>query len=112
MPPNQQDADRRLHRRYLDLGVIDASQVPAWRCKLFAAPLHREFSIDSNNTVGLSEAVALGIRRHALEYVVSRVPQAETTFDEPGWEGCEFFCFRARRYPDIASYSANNPEVL
>jgi hypothetical protein len=60
----------------------------------------------------LPEIVGSGIRRYALEYTVCRVPQAETTFDEPGWEGCEFFRFRARRYPDIVSFSANNPDVV
>jgi hypothetical protein len=79
----------------MDLGVIDASQDCGWRRKLFAAPLYREFPIDSDHTAGLLEAVATAVRRHGLECVVCRVPQSETPFDEPGWEGCEFFRFRA-----------------
>jgi hypothetical protein len=112
MPRNPQNADRRRHRRYMDLGVIDASLNSEWRRKLFAAPCHQEFPIDSEHTEGLPGAVASGIRRHALEYEVGRVPQSETSFDDPVWEGCVFFRFRARRYPDMVSFSANNREVL
>jgi hypothetical protein len=102
--------DRKLHRRFLELGVIDASQNREWRVRLFAAPMHHLFEIDPRNTGGLSPSVARGIRRYGLSYTVCRVPQSETSFDEPDWKGCLFFCFRARRYPDIVSFTANNPD--
>jgi hypothetical protein len=112
MPRRSSRIDRKLHRRYLDLGVIDASQNTDWRRRLFAAPLHQEFVIDAANTMGLPEQVARGVRRYALEFCVCRVTQEETDFREPGWEDCEFFRFRARRYPEIVSFSANNPDVV
>ena len=112
MVRNSANTDRDLHQHYLDLGVIDASQDVGWRRLLFAAPLYQEFTIDTTNSEGLPKIVALGIQRYGLEYLVCRIPQSETTFDEPGWDGCIFFRFRARRYPDIVSFSANNPDVI
>ena len=91
--------------------MIDASQDSSCRRRLFAAPLHRQFKIDASNTAALPEMVAVGIRRYDLEYVVTRVDQAETFFDGEDWGESVFFCFRAKNHPDIVSFSANNPDV-
>jgi hypothetical protein len=104
--------DRKLHRWFLELGVIDASQDSRWRSRLFAAPLHKLFTIDARNTDGLPAVVSRAVRRFGLSYNVCRVPQSETSFIEPGWEGYVFFRFQARRYPDIVSFTANNPEIV
>ncbi|MDB5335268.1 MAG: hypothetical protein JWN70_887 [Planctomycetaceae bacterium] len=104
--------DRKLHRRYLDLGVVDASQVSGWRRRLFAAPMHQKFVIDSRNMAGMPTSVARAIKRFGLSYSVCRVSQAESTFIEPDWDGLMFFQFQARRYPDIVAFSANDPDVI
>src|SRR5262245_35906761 len=104
--------DRKLHARFLNLGVIDASQHSHWRRLLFAAPEHQPFPIDSRHTAALPAEVACAIRRYRLSYTVCKVPQSETPFVEAGWQGCIFFRFQASRYPDIVSFSANNPEVV
>lgn len=112
MVRDPQRSDRRRHRWYLDLGIVDASQDAAWREKLFAAPLYKEFPIDSANTTGLPATVAAAIRRHGLSYLVCRVPRGETPFEEDGWEGCAFFRFQAKNYPDVVNFSANPTDVL
>lgn len=104
--------DHKLHRWFLVLGVIDASQDSGWRRLLFAAPMHKEFPIDAAHTDGLPRSVARGIRRYGLLYTVCRVPQLETPFVEPDWEGYAFFRFRASKYSDIVIYSANNPDIV
>ena len=40
MARRRQRVDGKLHRWFLDLGVIDASQDSGWRSRLFAASLH------------------------------------------------------------------------
>jgi hypothetical protein len=100
--------DRKLHRWFLELGVIDASQDSGWRRRLFAAPLHQPFPIDAGHTDGLPAAATRGVRRYGLSYTVCRVAQAQTPFAEPDWEGCVFFRFQASRYPDIVNFTANN----
>lgn len=104
--------DRKLHQRYLDLGVVDASQSSSWRRHLFSAPMHDKFVIDSRNVEGIPTSVARAIRRFGLSYFVCRVSQGESTFIEPDWDGFCFFQFQARRYPDIVAVSANNPDVI
>jgi hypothetical protein len=81
------------------------------RRRLFVTPLHQPFPIDAGHTEGLPAAVARGVRRYGLSYAVCRVPQTETPFREPGWEGSVFFRFQASPYPDIVSFTANNPDV-
>src|ERR1700724_2168144 len=90
--------DRKLHRWFLDLGVIDASQNSGWRSRLFSAPLHELFAIDARHTDGLPAVVSRAVRRYGLSYTVCRVSQSETSFAEPDWEGYVFFRFQARRY--------------
>ena len=112
MARRKRRVDRKLHRWFLELGVIDVSQHSGWRRRLFVAPLHQPFPIDAGHTEGLPTAVARGVRRYGLTYAVCRVTQTETPFREPGWEGSVFFRFQASRYPDIVSFTANNPEVV
>ena len=112
MPRRNKRIDRKLHRRYLDLGFIDASQVSDWRRRLFASPMHEEFVIDSLHTDGIPTSVAWGIRRFGLSYCVRCVPQSDSTFIEPDRDGFMFYQFQARQYPDIVTFSANNPDVV
>ena len=110
--PRRRRLDRKLHARYLWLGVIDASQESVWRRRLFDAPLHAAFPIDARHSEELPDDVVRGLRRYGLRYRVARVPRtAETTFAGPGWDGFEVFRFTASRYPDIVGYSANHSAV-
>jgi len=77
--------DRKLHLRYLNLGVIDASQNSGWRDRMFAAPLHPAFLIDARHAVGVPDKVARGIRRYGLSYTVQRIASEETRFFQAGW---------------------------
>lgn len=79
---------------------------------MFAAPMHEQFPIDASHAEGLPHYVTRGIRRYGLRFTVCRVPHTETPFAEPDWEGYAFFRFRASKYLDIVSYSANNPDIV
>lgn len=103
--------DCKLHRWFLHLGVIDASLDRDWRRRLFAAPPGQLFHIDAQQTDGFPKAVARGIRRYRLKYTACRVESAPPPFNKVCFEGCVWFRFQARDYPEIVSYSANNPET-
>jgi len=111
MSRRKRRVDRKLHRRYLELGVVDASQDSKWRRTLFDSPEHDGHIIDARNCAGLPNSVTYGIRRYGLSYWVSKVPQHVTPFRGSDWKGLVFFRFAARRYPDLVSFSANNPDV-
>lgn len=101
--------DRKLHARALDLGVIDASQVAAWRRALFASPIGVELPIDARHLEGLSAATQRRIRRYDLRYTVARVAEAPPHVDELlGFVGCTWFRFRALRHETVVSYTANS----
>lgn len=112
MARRNQRLNRKLHKWFLGLGVIDASQDSGWRRRLFAAPIHELFVIDNRHTDGIPRFVARGVRRYGLSYTVCRVAQSETMFTEPDWQGYMFFRFQARQFPDIHAFSANNPDVV
>jgi hypothetical protein len=104
--------DRKLHRKFLHIGVIDASKHGAWRRRLFSAPPNQLFPIDAWHTDSLPSAVSDGIRQYRLRYTVCRVEHAPPSFADMGYEGCVWFRFRAYDYPDIVTYSSNNPAVV
>lgn len=104
--------DRKLHAYYLGLGVIDLSQVSEWRRKLFAAPLEQPFPIDRWHVEQLWAYVANAVKRYRLSYTVCRTETGSPWFDPTDYEGCVYFRFQARRYPDIVCVSANNPDVI
>ncbi|MEZ4451751.1 MAG: hypothetical protein R3B09_19960 [Nannocystaceae bacterium] len=112
--PRRRRCDRKLHRRYLAMGVLDLSQVSAWRRRLFDAPLLEWWPIDRRHCEGLERYAPETVRalhRYGLRYRVARVPVEGSGF-EGGWEGFEIFRFEAARYPDIVLYTANNPAIV
>jgi hypothetical protein len=112
MARRRRRVDRKLHRIFLDAGVIDPSTDSGWRRRLFAAPLHECFVIDAQHTEGLPDFVGRGVRRYGLSYTVCRVPENETPFVNEGYESYMFFRFQAKKYPEIVNFSANNPDVV
>jgi hypothetical protein len=112
MARRKRQIDRKWHRWFLELGVIDASQSSMWRRRLFDAPLYTPFEIDVRHVEGLPDVVRKGIVRHKLAYVVCKVLQAETSFAGEDWGDCVFFRFQAKRYPEIVSFTVNNPQVI
>lgn len=112
MPRRKIRLDRKLHRRYLDLGVVDACLDSNWRRKFLNAVDYELHAISANDCPSLPTSVAYGIRRFQLSYTVSKVPQNATPFSEPDWEGHVFVRFAARRYDDIVRFCAINPDVL
>lgn len=100
---------KKLHRRWLDAGVmIDASQSSCWRTRLFDSKAGEVFEISRADLSGLHWTVAMAVHRFDLRYAVTVVPSAE---DEP-WlsdDGLVVFKFWAIDFPTVRRYSGNNP---
>jgi len=102
--------DKKLHKHWLDLGVVDASLVSSWRKKLFDANESEEFSIDSDNCDGLWADTVAALKKYQLSYRVARVPDSEAEV----WlsdGGMVVFKFWATKYPSVRIFSGNNPDI-
>ncbi|WP_437996318.1 hypothetical protein WMF26_35230 [Sorangium sp. So ce185] len=102
---------KKLHKRHLELDVIDLSLVAFWRARLFETPVGNDLPLDGSHLEGVPERFRKAIRRHRLEYDVARVPATEA---EPWLSegGLIVFRFRAREFPSVVRYSGNNPDVI
>jgi hypothetical protein len=102
--------DKKLHKYWLSLGVVDASLVSAWRRKLFDANEFDEFSIDSDNCDELWSDTVAALKKYQLSYRVARVPNSEAE----SWlsdGGMVVFKFWATKYPSVKIFSGNNPDI-
>jgi hypothetical protein len=101
---------KKLHRRWLDYGVIDASQASVWRVRLLDAPPGQVFEISRANLDGLPWQVALAIHRYRLRYSVAVVDESEAP-DRMRGDGWAVFKFSATDFPSVSAVSANNPRA-
>ena len=97
--------------RWLEIGVIDASQSPLWRKRLFASNVNDTFSISASDTSGLPEMVAAAVRRYELHFSVRKAEssEAESWLSEGG---AVIFKFWATAYPTVCAYTGNDPSVI
>lgn len=102
---------KKLHKYWLDMGVIDASQVSYWRKILFNSEYNEAFPIDKDHLEGLWPDTAKAIQRLNLRFKVAKVPAelAEPWLSEGG---LVIFKFWAANYPSVKMYSGNNPDVI
>jgi len=99
---------KKLHRRWLDNVMMDASQSGYWRGRLFDATLGDVFEISRRNTSGLPGRVTEAIQKYGLRFSVSTVSSVEAE----SWlsqDGNVVFKFWATEFPSVTRFSGNNP---
>jgi hypothetical protein len=99
---------KKLHRRWLDDLMMDASQSGYWRGRLFDAPPGEVFEISPRNTSGLPRRVTEAIQKYGLCFSVSTVSSVEAE----SWlsqGGNVIFKFWATEFPSVTRFSGNNP---
>lgn len=103
--------DKKLHKLWLHMGVVDASQISYWRKKLFEAEEYSSFPIDSENCNGLWVETVVAIKKYKLRYFVAKVPssEAESWLSE---DGLVVFKFWPQQYPEVKTFSGNNPNIV
>ena len=106
---------KKLHKRYLDLYIIDLSSVGSsalknhWRTRLFAADFFVPLRIDKY-TLGTSEETGLSphgvraVRRHNLVFQVTKLPCNEEGYPEDSYVT---FRFQPVEFPEISMDSYN-----
>ena len=100
-----------MHKKWLEWGVIDASQDSYWRKKLFESEDYELFPIDKDHLEGLLPEVAKAIKQYDLHYLSAKVPaeEAEPWLSEGG---LMIFKFWAKTYHSVKMFSGNNPDVI
>jgi hypothetical protein len=102
---------RKRHRAALADVLYGISVSYVWRMRLYEAGCGVELAVNAR-TLDDVPAWLLGmVRRHRLEYRAAWVPDSSTS----GWEGYEgYLMFRvaAAEFPNVATFSANNPETI
>ncbi|GAB3255625.1 hypothetical protein [Chitinimonas naiadis] len=102
---------KKLHKYWLDYGVIDASVNSLWRKRLFEAQPGDIFSICKNDTAGLHQEVVNAIYRYDLKFSVRTAvaTEAESWLSE---NGMVLFKFWATGFPTLSRFTGNNPDVI
>ncbi len=104
--------DKKLHRYWLVMEIIDLSQVSSWRKRLFNSQFDELLLVDSNNTEGIGPDAIEVLNKYGLEYTVSKVPSERVSYEWITSDGLIVFEFKARKYPCILFQTGNNPNVV
>ena len=107
---------KKLHKRYLDLYIIDLSYVGSsalkkhWRTRLFAAdffvPLRiNKYTLGTSEETGLCPHGVSAVRRHNLIFQVTKLPYNEEGLPENSYVT---FRFQSVEFPEISMDSYNN----
>jgi len=103
--------DKKLHKTWLDLGIIDASQYSYWRKLLFESNEYDVFEISTDHCNGLDSDTVAAINKYNLRFKVSKVPSHEAE-DWLSQGGSVIFKFWATDYPSVVMFTGNNPDVI
>ena len=111
MKQRKRRIDKKLHKIWLDLEVIDLSQKSYWRERLFNSNKNQHFDINENNFEEASKILKEAIMKYKLKFKVCRVHESEA--DHWLSEGGNIvFKFWATNYPSLKAYTGNNPKVI
>ena len=104
---------RKKHRKNLYINLIDDAALEIsidhqWRKKLFSLPYGVPVDISYRNAGELPEYIRGDILRYRLEFQAMRVDSCPVYFDD----GFVVFMFGSKEYPQVVSYSGNNPNVI
>jgi hypothetical protein len=102
---------KKMHKNWLELAIIDLSQVSYWRKRVFESSPNQVFAISADDTRGLRKNGVTAIHRYKLHYCVRIVEMAEAG----SWlndSGLVIFKFWATDFPTVRAYSGNNPAVI
>jgi len=104
--------NKKLHRYWLEMEIIDLSQVSSWRKRLFDCQFDDPILINSNDCEGLSLDATEAINKYQLEFTVSKIPADRASDSWIASGGMVVFEFRAREYSSVMIQTGNNPDVV
>lgn len=102
---------KKLHRRWLDDGIVEICRSRYWRNRLLAADIGQEFYIDAEHLQDLPADTVEAVCRYQLHFCVARAVSNEAA-SYLSRDGYVLFKFWARQYPAVRCYTGNNPLPL
>lgn len=102
---------KKLHRRWLWAGILEACRSRYWRSQLLSASPEQVFCIDSGHLTDLPTATVSAVRRYRLQFSVAQAPASEAA----SWlsrDGYVLFKFWATDFPSVRCFTGNNPQPL
>jgi hypothetical protein len=100
---------KKIHKRWL-VDIVDLSQYPHWRTRLFDSASGQVFAISVDDTRGLRGEAVAAVCRYKLHFSLQKVESS----DADAWlseGGGVIFKFWASTYPSVRIHSGNNPLV-
>lgn len=99
---------RKIYSKNISDIALEISISSFWRKRIFNLPQNAVLVISANDKETIPEYVRDVIVNNRLTICVEVVDECEAEFDED----LIIFKFFSMEYPDITSYSGNNPKVI
>ncbi|MBR4086034.1 MAG: hypothetical protein IKK33_17305 [Lachnospiraceae bacterium] len=99
---------KAIYERTISDVAMEISIAREWRRKIFRLKENDVLEISFENPLHLPDCVREDMVVNKLTFYVKIVKDCPEEFDE----GLIIFKFWAKEYPEICSYSGNNPDVL
>lgn len=99
---------KAIYERTISDVAMEISIAREWRRKIFKLKENDVLEISFENPLHLPDYIREDMVANKLTFYVKIVKDCPEEFDE----GLIIFKFWAKEYPEICSYSGNNPDVL
>lgn len=99
---------KAIYKKIISDVAMEISIASEWRKKIFEMKENDILEISFNAPLQLPQYIREDIVKNELTFYVRVVKECPEEFDE----GLVIFKFWAKEYPEICSYSGNNPDVL
>ena len=98
---------RNIYKKIISDVAMEISISNYWRKKIFRLDKDSKLYISKENANVLPEYIKEDVLNNDLEFSVRITDSCEEQYDD----GLIIFEFLSEEYPDIKSYSGNNPDV-
>ena len=99
---------KAIYERTISDVAMEISIAREWRRKIFKLKENDVLEISFDNPLHLPDYIREDMVANKLTFYVKIVKDCPEEFDE----GLVIFKFWAKEFPEICSYSGNNPDVL
>lgn len=99
---------KKLYEEIISDVALEISLDPMWRKKIFDSLYEKPISVSSVDQDKLPEYIRTEIVSKNLQFYVVKTLKSEEHFDD----GLIIFKFYSAEFPQISSYSGNNPNVM
>jgi hypothetical protein len=102
---------KKFHRYWLELDIVDLSQHQYWREQLFNSNVSEPIDISVKSCDGLTSNILAALRKYKLEYTVSKEKYVDSTLYQSTLNQFVIFEFRSKKFPSVKISSINNTNI-